>query len=394
MAHSENQPKENQDQSKRNNRRLKRRKRRKRRLLIVGVLLLLVLGVRIWLPYYIKNTLVASINELEDYSCKLDDVDLAIYRGGMVLEGLEIFITENEVREPFVVVPVADISVAWAEVFNGALVGEIVVERPQLYFSDGASDKDDQVGGTSWTQPIIDFIPLEINEFVINDGVAEFENRDANFDTKVNLHHINLVVTNLRNTIEDNDSLPSKITMTSKIYKQGDFTVNGRLNILKDLPNMDLDLKATQIDLRQLNPLWETYAKLDFESGSFGFASEYAMREGKINGYLKPILDDVSVFSFKEEGTFLNKSWEALAGLAFEITENQRHNRTATKVPFEGTYEEVNVHVLATVLNIFRNALFKAYEVEIDNSVSFEGFRNNTDASKLTQKIKDAFKKE
>lgn len=383
--------KQEEAQENKNDKTLRKKKRRKRRLIIWGSIVLVLIGVRIWLPYYIKNELVASINAVEGYSCKLDDVDLELYRGGLILEGLEIYVTVNEVEEPYVVVPRADISVDWSAAFSGSLVGEILVESPHLYFSDGESEEDDQVGDASWTEPIIDFIPLKINEFVITDGIAEFENKDSKSGAKVDLHDINLTITNLRNTNQDNDSLPSTVKLTSKIYKQGDLTINGRLNILREVPDMDLDIQAKDIDLRQLNPLWETYASLDFESGTFALASEFVMRDSKINGYLKPILDDVSIFNFKEEGTFLNKSWQAFAGFALEITENQKFDRSASKVPFSGTYEDPDFDILTTVLNVFKNALFQAYNLDIDDSISFEGIKNSTHEKSFGQKVKSVF---
>lgn len=348
-----------------------KKKRFKRRWFIMGGILLLLLGARIWLPYYIKNELVASINDVEGYSCKLEDVDLALYKGQMVLEGLEVYITENDVQEPFVIMPETEIMLDWSGLFDGVLVGEVNINKPKLYFSDGSSDAEDQVGGASWTEPIIDFIPVKINELRIKDGIAEFENRDSKSNTKVSLHHIELVVKNVRNTTDTKNPLPSTLEMTSKVYKQGDLKVSGRLNILKEVPDMDLNVQASHIDLRQLNSIWETYASLDFESGTFGLASEYVMRNSEIQGYLKPIFDNVSIFSFKEDGTFYNKSWQAFAGFAMEVTENQGYNRSATKVPFSGTYQEPNLDVLRLVLNIFRNALFKAYHLEIEDTIGF-----------------------
>lgn len=383
-------PEENADKSEKENSRLKKLKRRKRLRIMALSLVVVLIAVRIWLPTYIRKELVASINAVEGYSCELEDVDLALYRGGMVLENLKIELTENNVSKPFVILPNTDISVEWSAIFDGSIVGEIILSKPHIYFTDGAEEEDEQVGGAAWTEPILDFIPLEINRFVVDNGTIEFENEDSSPKIDVQVHQINLLVTNIRNTTDNAKPLPSELHMDSKIYQQGDLKIDGRLNILKEIPDMDLDIQAKAIELTQLNSIWEEYASLDFESGSFSMASEFIMKDKQIDGYVKPILDNVSIFKFDEEGTFLNKTWQAIAGFAFEITENQKLDRTATKIPIYGSYDDPDTDVLSAVLRIFRNAFFKAYNIDIDDTVNFNG-NGSGNGKSVGEKIKDAF---
>ncbi|XOV67827.1 MAG: DUF748 domain-containing protein [Fluviicola sp.] len=371
----------------------KKKSKLKKRLIIFGSIFLVILGFRIWLPYYIKNELVSAINAEEGYYCELEDVDLELYRGAIILENLRVYITDNNVSEPFVILPKTDIACEWSSIFSEVLVGKVVVERPHLYFSDGEKDENEQIGGTSWTEPIIDFIPFEINHFEIIDGVAEFENKDSRRKIDVHMRDIDLIATNLRNTTHDLDSLPSNVRFTSTLFETGRLDVDGELNILKDVPDMDLDIKIDGVDLKQLNPVWEQYASLDFESGSFALASEFVMRQSEVDGYVKPILDNVSIFSLREEGTFKNKSWQAFAGFLFEITENQKLDRTASKVPISGNYQSPDIDAVVSILNIFRNAIVQAYGLELDNSVSFGGVKADTHQKSFGKKVKEAFTK-
>src|SRR5690554_7458850 len=52
------------------------------------------------------------------------------------------------------------------------------------------------------------------------------------------------------------------------------------------------------------------------------------------------------------------------------ITKNIRHDKSGTKIPISGNIDDPKVEIGATIINIFRNAFIKAYEAEIDNTIS------------------------
>lgn len=351
---------------------------KKRKFLLLFVLILVC--IRIWLPYYLKDKLVASINSVDGYSCTLKDLDLSIIRGAMVLEGLEILITDNQVDKPYVAIEEADISIEWSAIIKGAIVGEIYLNEPIVHFSDGEEDDQEQAGDVSWAKPILDFIPLRINRFEIVNGKVEFENKQSTPPVQLTVSDISLLATNLTNAKNQQNDLPSKVALSSTVFGKGDLQITGQMNIIKEIPDMDLDIQATNVDLTSLNDFTKAYAAFDFESGMFSFASELAMKDGEILGYGKPILEDVSVFKLKEEGSLLNKFWQSFVGFAIEITENQLNDQSATKVPLTGQYDDPNVNIVITILNVFRNAFIKAYDKQTDNSINFND---------LKQKISD-----
>ena len=346
-------------------------KKRKRRIILWSILILLI-GIRIWLPYFLKNRLVAAVNGVEGYECKLDDLDLELFRGAMIFEGFEIKVTTNNVQKPFVYIKKADISVEWKEIFHGSIVSKIYIEEPNLYFADGNSKDEQQAGGASWVQPVIDFIPLKINTFSISGGSIEFENAVSKPAVNLKLTDLNLVAKNLTNSTQSKDSLPSTVELNSKVLGKGLLHLDGNLNILKEIPDLDLNLSIKDVDLTELNDFTNAYAKFDFESGNFALACEFDMIDKQVKGYVKPILGNVKVYSPDENGTVLNKFWQAFVGLAFNVTKNQAEKTSGTKVPISGRYNDPKVHVFTTIVNIFRNAFVEAYQAEIDHSIGPE----------------------
>src|SRR5690554_7110475 len=93
----------------------------------------------------------------------------------MVLQDFEIKITENAVTKPFVYCKNADISVEWRAIFYGSIVSEVILDQLELYFADGNSEEEEEAGDASCVEPIIYFIFIKINLFVINNDQIYFE---------------------------------------------------------------------------------------------------------------------------------------------------------------------------------------------------------------------------
>lgn len=366
------------------------KKRKRRKILLVFIVILV--AVRVWLPYFLKNKLVAAVNEVEGYECTLEDIDLHLFRGAMIFKEFKITVTKNKVTKPFVYCKNADISLEWREIFNGSIVSEIILNELKLYFADGNSEDQKQSGDVSWVEPIIDFIPLKINHFQINNGTIEFENMVSEPPVDLKLTQFNLIAKNLTNSTDEEKALPSHLKITSKVLNKGNLHIEGHLNILKDLPDMDLDVDIKGVDLTELNDFTNAYANFDFEKGGFDLAAEFAMLDGEVKGYVKPILKNIKVLSFKDDTPVLNGFWQAFVGLAFNITKNFSKDRTGTKIPISGKYDNPDIGIAKTIVNIFRNAFIKAYEAEVDNTISLSDISKEQNDSSFWDMFKDVFR--
>lgn len=334
----------------------------------------LLIGVRIWLPYFIKNKLENAINSVEGYSCTIEDVDLALYRGAMIIQNLEIWITTNEVEKPYVAITEAELGVHLRALLDGAIVGQIIVTEPVINFYDGDEPEDKQVGDVSWVKPIQEFSTLTLNHFEIINGTVNFENIGSNPPVALRMSEINFSASNLTNSKDLIQPLPSEVIFTAKLMDSGAVELEGNMNIIKDVPDLDIDATIKNVNLVEFNKFTTAYAHFNFENGLFEMATEIAMKDSKINGYVKPVLKDVKIFSMDEEGSFRNKLWQAALGIAVEITENQKKDQSSTKIPFEGNYTDPEIGVLFTILGVLENMLIKAYVPKPDHTIDFFNF--------------------
>ena len=148
---------------------------------LVGFVVVLV-AARIALPYVVLHVVNGILAEdAAPYVGRVDDIDIALYRGAYQIKDMRIEVVDSDVREPFLYVPVADLSVEWGSIFEGAFTGEVEVRQPEVVFSFSASPQDsaatEQTGeDVDWVTLVQDLMPITINRFAIVDGEAELLN--------------------------------------------------------------------------------------------------------------------------------------------------------------------------------------------------------------------------
>lgn len=359
----------------------------------IGGIVVILIVARLSMPYFVTRYVNKVLNNLEGYRGSISDVDIHLYRGAYSIDSLKIFKIDGNMEVPFVDIPVTDLSVEWRALFDGAIVGEAIFEAPVLNFIGGGEPAGNQDGGdVDWTEPIKDLIPLEINRMEIQHGTINFHNFTTEPKVSISLNALDAVALNLNNASDQPERLPSTISASATSVGGGKLTLSAGINVLKEIPDMDLDMKIEKIDMKALNEFFMAYAKVDVERGSFNLYSELTIDNGIVAGYVKPIAVDVKVVDWKKDKEKpLNLLWQSFVGLVTEVFENQKEDQFATKVPLEGNLsKDINAGVWPSVWNIFRNAFVKAFERNTDNTVEFAGRvnRNNLQNKKPEEPTK------
>ncbi|KKK86687.1 hypothetical protein LCGC14_2760740, partial [marine sediment metagenome] len=158
------------------NRKSKRGAKKKRYIIPIVIVVLLV-AFRLYLPTLIKNYANKVLADIPGYYGHVEDIDLAIYRGAYVINGMYLNKVNAKTQVPFLNFPKTDISVEWKSLFNGKIVSEITMYDPEVTYvfedqqqatSEGEADADD------WTKALTDLVPISINHFEIHNGKLGF----------------------------------------------------------------------------------------------------------------------------------------------------------------------------------------------------------------------------
>ncbi len=347
--------------------------------IIPASVVVLVIVARLMLPYFVTRYVNKVLADIDGYEGSISDVDIHLFRGAYVIHDLQLFKINGNEKVPFIDIPASDLSVEWKALFKGAVVGEIIFERPKLNFigGDGKETKktgnDTQTGkDVDWTKPLKELMPLQINRLEINDGTVAFYDFTTKPKVDIRLEGLQVLATNLNNADKQKERLPSNVIASATSVGGGKLHLNMDMNVLKETPDMDLNLKFEKINMPALNDFFMAYSKIDIERGTFNLYTELAVNNGKITGYVKPVAQNIKVVDWeKDKKNPINLVWQSIVGVVAEFFENQKENQFATKVPLQGNLNNIESGVWPTVWNVFRNAFVQAFERNTDNTIKF-----------------------
>lgn len=348
---------------------------------IILVVIVLLIGIRIALPYIIIKYVNKTLDELPEYDGRIADVDLHIYRGAYSIEGLEIVKTGGKIPVPFFSAEKIDLSVEWKALFDGSLVAKIELLRPKINFVAGPTKAQSQKSiDNSWQDKVRELFPLRINSFKVINGEVHY--RDFQNDPKVDvyLQDIMVTATNLTNSKDLSKSLVASIDASGGAMGNGRFKVDVDLDPYAKQPTFNLDMSVTNISLVKLNDFLRAYGNFDVERGTFGLYGEVVAKSGRFEGYLKPMFKELKVISWKEDHkNVLEFLWEAVVGTVAEIFENQPKDQIATRIPLSGSFKDPQPDIWATIGTLIRNAFIQALVPGIEQRLTFKNLDEKED---------------
>lgn len=338
---------------------------------LLSVLALLIVA-RIALPFVVTDYVNRVINRIDGYSGSISDVDIHLYRGAYTIYNLKIFKDQGNIPVPFIDIAATDLSVEWGALFNGAIVGEVVMNTPKLNFATGQSGASQTGTDADWTRPIKDLMPLDINRAEINNGIIAYKDFGAKPPVDLSITDLQGVVRNLRNVEDKNLALPSHFEGTGKSIGGGELRLVGDTNILKKTPDFDIDAKLENISLPAINSYSNDYIGIDFADGTLHIYTELAVKDGQVTGYVKPLARNVTLLDAEQDSDPLNYIWEALASVVVEIFENQPTDQFATRVELQGDLNNPQTNFWSTLGGIINNAFVRAFTPGTDGTVDFQ----------------------
>ena len=142
-------------------------------------------------------------------------------------------------------------------------------------------------------------------------------------------------------------------------------------------PDFNLILAIDNTDMRTMNDLFRAYGNFDVVAGMFSFYSEIKVRQGKIDGYVKPLFRDIKVYDQRQdrEKSVFRKLYEGLVGGIAGLLQNRPREEVATQTSISGDIESPQTSTWETVLRLIQNAFFKAILPGFEKEVSHRSSR-------------------
>ena len=328
---------------------------------------------------------------MHGYYGHVQDIDIALYRGAYQINNMYLnkLDSASGKQTDFFKVNNIDLSVEWKALFHGSLVGELVFNTPKLVFTKDKAEIGDVKKDTNDFRKILkDFMPLKINRFEVNHGSVHYVDAGATPKVDISIQDAYILAQNLKNTYDNKTALPSPITAHANVYG-GTLSLNMKMNALAKKATFDLNAEVKNTNLVMLNSFLKAYGGFDVNKGTFGLYTEFASKDGKYKGYVKPVIKDLDVVGPEDRNDkFFQKVWENVVGLAGKILNNPKKDQIATKVPIEGEFGKSNTNIIDAIWELLRNAFIQALMPSIDNQINLSSVgKDDSDHKTLLQKV-------
>ncbi|HEY3303878.1 MAG TPA: DUF748 domain-containing protein [Candidatus Binatia bacterium] len=231
-------------------------------------------------------------------------------------------------------------------------------------------------------------LEVKVDRLVL-DGRVGYINQAAKPPYNVFLEGAKVEVQNVSNHLKDG---VARANVTGKFLGSGDARAQAAFRPETKGPDFDLTLAIENTDMTKMNDLLRAYGNFDVVQGIFSMYAEITVRQGKIEGYVKPLFSDMKVYDRrqdKEKGLF-RKMYEGLVGGISGLLENRPREEVATKIPLTGDVEAPQTSTWETVVRLVQNAFFKAILPGFEKEVSGGGGRPSP---KPATKMPDVAKK-
>lgn len=341
-------------------------------LIVIGIVIGVLIILRLILPSIILNYANRSLSEIRGYYGHVQDIDLSLYRGAYQIDSIYIHKKDSATGEltEFFSARRIDLSIEWRALFQGSLVGEMVFYAPKLVFTKDKAELGDVAKDTNVFRKILrDFMPFKVNRFEVQNGRIHYVDHTTNPKVDLFLHDTYILAKNLKNTEEKGEELPASVIAHAQAY-EGKLTLEIDLDALAENPTFDLNAEIEGANLVQMNPFFIAYGNFDVSQGTFGLYTEVAAAENKFKGYVKPLIKDLKVSGTedRDEGLW-QQAKEKVIDLAGEVLENPRKEQVASKVPFEGRFDNPNIDTWEAIFELLRNAFIEALMPSIDYEI-------------------------
>jgi hypothetical protein len=205
--------------------------------IVAGVVVVLVVAfavVSALIDEPLRRRLQARVNaQLKGYHVAVGELDLQPLDFAVILKDVKVT-QDAHPTPPIATLPRWRTSLQWRALLSGALVGDVLFDRPQLHITvrQGEAEVTDPVPveERGWQDAVEAVYPLRINEIRVEDGSVTYVD-----DTKlppIKVQNLQLRAQDIRNVRSEPGRFPSPFSGECTIQDKGRLRVDGHADFL------------------------------------------------------------------------------------------------------------------------------------------------------------------
>lgn len=199
-------------------------------------------------------------------------------------------------------------------------------------------------------------VQLKIDQLKVVGANIGFVNQAASPSYRVVLADANLSAENLGNQRIQGDAT---VRLDGKLMGTGDTQVQALFRPKSQSGDLDLKVQVEETEMASLTDVARAYGKFDVAAGAFSMYADLRVRDGAIDGYIKPVVRDLQM-SREGPATFTQKLYEGMVNVASKVLKNRPRREIVTLMDVSGRVDQPRVRTWQVVRGLLRNAFIEA----------------------------------
>jgi hypothetical protein len=200
---------------------------------------------------------------------------------------------------------------------------------------------------------------LRIDKGMIDNSEFGFVNKATDPAYRVFLTGTDIYLENWSNQLKEGTAI---VKLRGMLMGTGATQLDGAFRPETKSPDFDLSLRIWKTQVKSMNNLLRAYGGVDMASGVFSVFTEMTVKNGAIEGYIKPLFKDVKAYDPKQDSDkgMLKTIYEKMINAASEVLKNTPRGEVATKADLSGPVENPKASTWEMVVTLIQNAFFEA----------------------------------
>jgi hypothetical protein len=340
------------------------------------IIITVAVAIRIALPYILLTYAQHHLAKVPDYQIKLNDVSLRLYQGEIIFSELSVEQLNPPVASPILTIKNFSINVSWLSLLHGVLIIKTHIDSPfiKIFLPPKASSRKAPPPDVieQWKTIITAISPFPLKNIFIRNGELRFAQLEGSPSNDWIIKNIELHLSNEKSIVSTENPLPSSLTLQANTMDGVPIAIKVYFNPLAQLPTFKINAIVTDMQIKPLNPLLHYYTKVEVNAGTFNFFLEAAAKDGKLVGYVKPLIKNLKIKSPDKEAPLSEKIYKQAAQLATKILKNSETQMSGAKIKVQGNINKPDTSIWPIIGSLLKNAFIQSLLPQLDNSITLK----------------------
>jgi hypothetical protein len=214
-------------------------------------------------------------------------------------------------------------------------------------------------------------LKANVDRFAVHNSTLGFVDETTTPKYRLSLDAANIDVRDITNR---SNTKPVAVSVTGLFNGSGQSRLDASFLPRQNNPELELSMQIEQTQMRAMNDLFRAYGNFDVVDGEFYFYSELKVKDGHIDGYVKPLFFGLDVYDRQQDKDkpVFQQIYEGLVGGVGTLLENRR-DAVATQAEVTGEASSPKLSTFEVVVNLVTNAFFKSILPGLEHAIREAG---------------------